>query len=501
MWTLAAIHFKEAVEWIWQVLQFLFYCSLCRRRRPEGSQSQEGSKDGSNSQEGSQGEIVTVLKDDPKTSSVLKYELGEATSMAQASPSLETLADLLFLVAGYAAIVSQMGMCSQGKLDHLLLPWFSAMYWLRFVYSLRGELWLGPHLLPILSAMRDTVAFFFVTFLCIVASTHAYIILEPRGEDDFPLYSAFTHTTRLAMFGDFDMFEYLGQDPTYSRRNASDEWEPNDPSPMELKHDTYGMLIYMYLQALFFSTGIGVQVLLISLLTGILGSNYELHKDRARVLFLQARARMLLDHERRPWVALVKQLRAWTYDRELPTERRLNNELEDPKEIEEKLRHHKWCTRCARMLVAALGPLQFLMKPSHHGLTPEIPFRQKVFERFKFRFVWAPVTRFPYIAVVMPLLAAVLAVVSVVSVLLFWLLALVLWPVIEVNGLMYVVNLSVFGLFGDCFADECQIYALVREAEADMLEQVQDQGTRAMCAGAVFVQDRPAFPCPCNDGR
>ena len=185
LWTLAAIHFKEAVEWIWQVLQFLYF--LCLRK---GSQSQAGSKD----------EIVKELRGDTKTFDALKYELGEATAPAEASPSLETLADFLFLVAGYSAIVSQMGICSEGQLDELLLPWFSAMYWLRFAYSLRGELWLGPHLLPILSAMRDTGAFFFVTFLCVVASTHAYIILNPRGDDDFPLYSAFTHTTRLALF-------------------------------------------------------------------------------------------------------------------------------------------------------------------------------------------------------------------------------------------------------------------------------------------------------------
>ena len=112
---------------------------------------------------------------------VLKSQQDEATAFGEAFLSLEILADLLFLVVGYSAILSQMEVCSEGKLEELLLPWFSAMYWLRFAYSLRGELWLGPHLLPILSAMRDTGAFFFLTFLCVVASTHAYIILNPRG--------------------------------------------------------------------------------------------------------------------------------------------------------------------------------------------------------------------------------------------------------------------------------------------------------------------------------
>ena len=140
-----------------------------------------------------------------------------AAASAHPAPSLETFADLLFLVFGFAAIVRQMEFCND--LDQYWLPWFCSMYWLRFAYSLRGERWLGPYLLPILSAVRDTGAFFFVTLLCVASATHAYIILNPRGGDTFPLYSAFTHTIRLAMFGDFDLFEYQGQD--YLREGCS----------------------------------------------------------------------------------------------------------------------------------------------------------------------------------------------------------------------------------------------------------------------------------------
>ena len=211
----------------------------------------------------------------------------------------ETVADLVFVVVGYFAILRQNEICAHQKLDEIFLPWFCAMYWIRLVYSLRGELWLGPHLLPILCAVPDTGPFFFVPSLCVAASAHAYIILNPRGEDDFPLYSAFTHTIRLAMFGDFDMFEYQGQDPTYAL-NADGEWGPKDPSPKDLEPMTY-----VYLQLLFFSTGVGVTLLLMNLLIGIVGSNYDLRKEHAEVLFRQARARMLLEQERRPWAGGV----------------------------------------------------------------------------------------------------------------------------------------------------------------------------------------------------
>ena len=247
-------------------------------------------------------------------------------------------------------------------------------------------------------------------------------------------------------FGDFDMFEYQGQDPTYALNNTSGEWEPNDPSPTKLKHDTYGMLIYIYLQALFFSTGIGVQVLLISLLTGLLGSNYDLHKGRAQVLFLQARARMLLDQDRRPWVKLTNQVRRLT-----TTERSQNDKRESEKTSQEgggKI--GPCCEWCAQLLDRALRPLEIIMKPpTRDKSSSDTPFRKDLFHRFVFRFVWAPVQRNSCIAFIMLPLAPVLGLLSLVSVLVFWLVVIILFlvalflcPIFNVEGLSYAINLS-----------------------------------------------------------
>ena len=53
---------------------------------------------------------------------------------------------------------------------------------LGYRYSLRGERWLGPDLLPIDTAVRNTWPFFVVTSLCVASATHAYVIMNPRGE-------------------------------------------------------------------------------------------------------------------------------------------------------------------------------------------------------------------------------------------------------------------------------------------------------------------------------
>ncbi|CAE7262388.1 ANKRD50, partial [Symbiodinium necroappetens] len=238
LWVLAIIQFKEAAELL---SQLGFYCwSRLSRRRKERAELCRAHVDRVN------GKDVKLL--------------GDADILwVHPAPSLETLVDLLFLAAGSGAIYRQMDLCVNQELEPIFLPGFCSMCWLRLLYSLRGERWLGYYFLPILLAVRDTGPFFFVTSLCIASATHAYVIMNPRGEDDFPVYSAFTHTVRLAIFGDFDLFEYQGQDTTFEQ--VEGEWAPNDPSPKDLEQRSY-----IYLQFCFFCTGIGITVLLMNLL-------------------------------------------------------------------------------------------------------------------------------------------------------------------------------------------------------------------------------------------
>ena len=71
-----------------------------------------------------------------------------------------------------------------------------------------------------------------VTVTCICAATHAYYNLQLR-EDPTPTYAAFMQVVRLGIFGDFDLFEFEGLDPTLKLNENSSEWEPQDPDPGE----------------------------------------------------------------------------------------------------------------------------------------------------------------------------------------------------------------------------------------------------------------------------
>ena len=138
----------------------------------------------------------------------------------------DNIADIAYIAAGWMAIVRQA--LDPTKLEKPWMSIFCAMAWLRALYSLRGEMWMGPRLLPIISALKDTLAFFLVTWTCILAAAHAYYNLQMR-EEPTPVYAALMQVVRLGIFGDFDLFEFEGLDTTY--KPNGEEWEPVDPDP------------------------------------------------------------------------------------------------------------------------------------------------------------------------------------------------------------------------------------------------------------------------------
>ncbi|CAE7522853.1 unnamed protein product [Symbiodinium sp. CCMP2592] len=423
LWVLAMIQIKEAVELLSQLGLYGWSCMPWRHKDAQGK-----------------GHADRVDGQDMKL-------LGDADiSFVQPAPGLETLVDFLFLVAGSFAIYGQMDLCSDLELEPIFLPGFCSMYWLRLMYSLRGERWLGPYLLPILSAVRDTGAFFFVTSLCVASATHAYVIMNPRGEDEYPIYSSFLHTVRLAIFGDFDMFEYQGQDTTFE--HVEGEWAPIDPSPKAVGDSPYRP--YIYLQLCFFGTGIGITVLLMNLLIAILSQNYEMQQDRAQGLFVQARARMLLEVQRRPWMMVG----TW-----------LGRKLLDP----EAKKPPPPYLHFAKLAEIALSPLKLIME----SLAPGTYYQKKLFERFMQRALWSPVSKYNFLALGIPVVCVVLLAGSLMSLLAFAFVVLVLPAVgFRRTGIRYTLNLSLFGLFGDRFAEECEIFALVRTDPTPQLSGV-----------------------------
>ena len=217
--------------------------------------------------------------------------------------TFDNVADALYLVGGWLAISRQLFIGS----DELEKPWmavFAAAAWLRLLYSLRAETWMGPRLLPILSAVKDTVAFFLLMVICIASAAHAYYNLQLR-EEPTPTYAALMQVVRLGVFGDFDLFEFEGLDPTYRLKDdgndneSQSEWEPIDPSPGP---------DYAYVHVLFYMTGVGITVLLMNVLIGVLSSNYERYEAQSVGQFFRARVKMLVELQGRPLERIVRHI-------------------------------------------------------------------------------------------------------------------------------------------------------------------------------------------------
>ena len=179
--------------------------------------------------------------------------------------NFDNVADLLYIGSGWAAIGRQWSCPSSPEKPCMAI--FCGFSWLRLVYSLRGETWIGPRLLPILSAIQDTFAFFFLMTICIVAASHAYYSLEIR-DGPSPTYVAIMQIVRLGIFGHFDMFEFEGLDKTYIPKDADNATVlvPKDPDPGPQ---------YAWVHALFYITGVGITVLLMNVLISVLSQNYS----------------------------------------------------------------------------------------------------------------------------------------------------------------------------------------------------------------------------------
>eukprot|EP00434_Breviolum_minutum_P040057 symbB.v1.2.035588.t1/scaffold4833.1/size34140/1 len=214
--------------------------------------------------------------------------------------TFDNAADALYLVGGWLAIARQLIIGS----DELEKPWmavFAGAAWLRLLYSLRAETWMGPRLLPILSALKDTLAFFLLMFICIASAAHAYYNLQVR-EEPTPTYAALMQVVRLGIFADFDLFEFEGSDPTYRLKDdGNNEWEPIDPSPGP---------DYVYVHVLFYVTGVGITVLLMNVLVGVLSSNYERYEAQSVGQFFRARVKMLVELQGRPIVGHISDFRS-----------------------------------------------------------------------------------------------------------------------------------------------------------------------------------------------
>lgn len=66
--------------------------------------------------------------------------------------ALDNLTDVLFIIVGWFALIRRLAL--PPGIDAWMAA-FCAWNWLKLLYSLRGELWIGPRLLPIFFALRE----------------------------------------------------------------------------------------------------------------------------------------------------------------------------------------------------------------------------------------------------------------------------------------------------------------------------------------------------------
>jgi len=167
--------------------------------------------------------------------------------------------------------------------------------WFRVMYSLRGFELFGPRILPILSALKDTAAFLILMAFCLLGCTHAYYVL---GRHDLPdwIYGAFVPVFRLGVPGDFELDELAGQNTNFRDENGI--WAPQDPDP-------WVSPMYHYVLIWYFFVTLVINVLMMNILVGILGANYERYEEQSQVLFVRERARMIVIISARPWTRHV----------------------------------------------------------------------------------------------------------------------------------------------------------------------------------------------------
>jgi hypothetical protein len=107
----------------------------------------------------------------------------------------------------------------------------------------------------------------------------------------------------LGVTGDYDMHELAGDDPPLV---AEDEmWVPQDPEPSDNN-------MYWYIHIWFFVTGGVMTILMMNILVGILGANYERYEEQSQVLFVRERARIISTLSARPyanWIWKKEELR------------------------------------------------------------------------------------------------------------------------------------------------------------------------------------------------
>ena len=205
------------------------------------------------------------------------------------------MVDMVLLLVETAGLTTLISWANLEWQRGLLAAW-SIVKWFRVMYSLRGFELFGPRILPILSALKDTAAFLILMGFCLLSFTHAFYVLGTHDNLPHWMYGAFLPVFRLGVIGDSDLDELAGVNTVFGNENGI--WAPQDPDPLVSPMYTYVLMLYLF-------ANLVITVLMMNILVGILGANYERYEEQSPALFVRERARMINIISVRPWTRYV----------------------------------------------------------------------------------------------------------------------------------------------------------------------------------------------------
>ena len=167
------------------------------------------------------------------------------------------------------------------------LPWqrtivalLVAVRWLRLINSVSSFETFSSGVLPILSALMPIGPFLLILFFVFGGIVHGYFILGTAGHYPSQFYAHFSRAFRLGFLSDFDMDEL----------EATLEGAKGSQEPM-----------YMLVHGWFYFTSFAFSMLMMNILIGILGHNYEEFAAQSFSLSVSKRARVICSLSAIPW--------------------------------------------------------------------------------------------------------------------------------------------------------------------------------------------------------
>jgi len=146
-----------------------------------------------------------------------------------------------------------------------------------------------------ISAIVDTATFILMVVLCIFAATNAYYVLGTHLDVPFPFYAALSQVFQHGVLAASNLHDFAGVDGTWTWAQSVTNSTDTNLLTMEYQEPEHGF-DHLGVQLLFYTLSVSMSVILMNLLIGVLGQNYEIYENLSKPLFIRERARLLFEY-------------------------------------------------------------------------------------------------------------------------------------------------------------------------------------------------------------